>query len=393
MKGVSVLPHGPIQSSIALIAEAPDKDEISAGIPMVGYAGKLLNEILSSAGIYRSLYENYVSGKGYDWKVTSSVYVTHLSKSAPWNGDFESTFYENKKARKPNSDLLECTNALATELGANRSNVLVAMGDHVLQALTGKRGITKWRGSILESTLLPGRKVIPVIEPHKILKEYSWKVLATHDFKRIRRQSFFPDIRRPPTEFIIGPTLSQVVETLEEYSHVPKVAFDIETRGNHISCIGFAKSNSQAICIPFTRGRGNYWDSPLEEIAAWRAVAKLLGNPNVKKIGQNLQFDCSYLLWHGLPVRGIWWDTMLAQNILYPELEKSLAVLGSIYTEHPYYKDEGRAALGLKSEKAWSSRQIDEQLWIYNARDCIVTFGVQEGQQMDFDEMRIPEAA
>lgn len=383
--------HGPKTScKIAVVSERPHKEELLHNLPLVGSHGKLLNELFSKAGLRRSLYETYVSGFGYKVTLNSpDIYVTMVApEAAPVENDFEKSYYLHPvKKGVPTPLLLSYYDALRNDLAGCSANVIIAAGEHALRALCNKRGISNWRGSILDSTLLPGRKVIPIIHPEKILREWYYRSLTIHDLKRVAAQSSFPEIRRPVRDYVLRPSRQDLKFFYEtKYSQAEKLSIDIETKGDNISCIGFACSRSHAIVIPFISENGHYWTSKEDEAFAWEIVARLCSSP-AKKILQNAQFDTSYLMAHGCRVNNIWWDTMLAQSILYPELEKSLAMLTSIYTEEPYYKAEGRAALKAKSDKAWAPGQNDEKLWLYNARDCAITFEVSEEQEIEFLEM------
>ena len=54
---------------------------------------------------------------------------------------------------------------LKRELEKVDCNVIIALGNIPLYVLTGERSVTKWRGSILECTLIPGKKVVACIHP------------------------------------------------------------------------------------------------------------------------------------------------------------------------------------------------------------------------------------
>lgn len=378
-----VPPNGPLHSRIALVGEAPGKDEDVSGIPFCGASGELLNSILAQAGIQRRITRRFVDGKGIVFNVASTVYTTNVVKEFPGR-DFDKAYYLDSKGT-PSPLLLTYIELLRRELSNCTANVIVAIGEHALRALTGKYGITKWRGSILESTLLPGRKVIPMIHPAAVLREWSQKTYCVLDAKKIAIEAGFPEIRLPKRTYLIRPTIDQVIEAEERFLKAEWCSFDIETKYNNIACIGFSETPEDAICIPFIAEGRNYWPSPEVEVRAWQAVYKILGAPS-KKVGQNINFDNSHLRCHGLNINNVAHDTMLAQNILYPELEKSLAILASIYTNEPYYKSEGRAALKTKSEKAWDPKQKDETLWIYNCKDCAVTLEIAFKQIEDFKE-------
>lgn len=381
--------HGPKDSKIALVAEHPGPDEIRSKIPLTGTSGELLNGMLQNAGIKRTMAQSLdttLNPQGVlKVEVESEVYCTNIAKFVP-AGDFEKVFYQGPaKARTPNQAMLEATDLLRAELEETSANVIIACGEHALRVLTGKRGITNWQGSILESTLLPGRKIIPIIHPAKILREWSFKPLTQLALKRIKEESLFPEIRLPQRNYIIEPTFEQVCDTLSSYFRADYLSFDIETKYGHIACFGIAPTALEALCIPFVAEGKDYWSTPEQEARVWQLIAQLMAT-KIPKIAQNCLFDMTHLAIHGVHVNNMWWDTMLAQNVLYAEFEKSLAILCSMYTKEPYYKADGRAALKLKSDKAWNPNQADRQLWIYNCKDCCVTFEVAMEQARDFKD-------
>ncbi len=74
-----------------------------------------------------------------------------------------------------------------------------------------------------------------------------------------------------------------------------------------------------------------------------KAIARLLYDPSVRTVAQHASFDMSWL-WYvdRIQVRRTWFDTLLAHHTLYPLLPHGLDFLTSQYTDHPYYKDEGK---------------------------------------------------
>ena len=93
--------------------------------------------------------------------------------------------------------------------------------------------------------------------------------------------------------------------------------FDTETTGK-------STKDAELVGISFSwkKGAAYYWPIP-EDKAERAAILKLLttpfADPAVTKIGHNLHYDISILLWHNLAVAGPLWDTMLAHYLLDPE--------------------------------------------------------------------------
>ena len=179
--------------------------------------------------------------------------------------------------------------------------LIIAIGNVALYALTGNIGITKWRGSVLESTLLPGRKVIPIIHPATIIppkNQYLNKILIQFDLKRAK-DYIDGRFQSSDYEILIRPSFLEAVAHLEECLELGlkgfTIDYDIELRYYSVSCIAFAHNPVQAMSIPFIDEHGDYF-RPEDEVEIWRLIAQILSNPNIRKRGQNLVFDSHFLL-------------------------------------------------------------------------------------------------
>ena len=131
-------------------------------------------------------------------------------------------------------------------------------------------------------------------------------------------------------------------------------------------CLGLSPHPQHAMVIPFIKGGQHHWP-PEEEAKIWSALSDLFLNPKASKIFQNGGYDLSILgRYYGVRVASeTYEDTMWCHQATFPQLDKGLHVLTSIYTWEPYYKDEG---------KYWDGRRIsDEAEFTYNARDCCIT--------------------
>lgn len=367
--------EGPLDAKIVIVGEAPGREEENMGRPFVGGSGQLLNQCLSEAGIPRS-----------------RCYVTNIMEIRPVGNDF-GCFYTDKKRSTPTTLLQEGIRRLESELNRLHPNVIVPLGDEPLRAITGLRGIGKWRGSVLSSRF---GKVVPAYHPAAILREYTLRPLLQLDIKKAAKQSAFPDVRVPTTIFHIDPSFDKVMDFLRGIRPGMKVAFDIETVGDLIRCLGLATSRYEAICIPFmsspyrfrpgtvpilTEGSmsqvSSHW-SEAEEYVILQELDRVLGDPGIEKIAQNAPFDMSRLeKQFGLRVLGLTLDTMLGFHNLYAELPKGLDTLVSIYTDFPYYSDYDVAS--------------DYEVWKYNCYDCVGTWWCAECINKDMDEHGIGE--
>lgn len=369
--GVKVPAVGPQPARILLIGEAPGKNEEEACKPFIGASGNELTKMLNEAGILRT-----------------EVRITNVCKYRPPGNKIDLWWELHDKGKKKGQvkhidpRVEEGLNELRTEIENTQPNIIVPLGNLPLWATTGNTGITKWRGSLLklereqhgESTDIRTIKVVPTIHPAAILRNWEWRYLAVHDFRRVKRwadHTGFPDINE---NFIIRPDYSVVVSTLNalllrcQSGERLYLAVDIETRKRHLACLGIAWSKSEAICIPFIEGQRSYW-SQQEELNVILLLRELLTHPNALCLGQNWQYDYQYIAkYFGFEVN-LFLDTMSEHHVQFPGLPKGLDFQSSLYRDiHIYWKDDGKEQ-GHGSDDTW---------WTYNCRDCCATYEIAE---------------
>lgn len=333
----AVPPVGPLDAKIMLLGEAPGQLEVVKGEPFVGPAGSQLDLMLSAAGLKRS-----------------RLYITNVSKEMVPSGDKKSDFFFSRGA--PTTDFMNCIVDVVGEINRVKPNVVIPLGNYPLWALTQKTGISNWRGSILESTVVPGLKVIPTYHPAFYIHEGHFnsnkEALGIWDLTKAKGEAEFPELRLPSARFITDPTSDEIERAVEELLQGDHITFDTEWYGSeNLAYIGFTNSPEWAICIPAT------------SIQAYRAYKALLGS-DIPKVLQNAAFDDLALHRQGIEVRGPIDDTMIAFHQCWGDLgEKKLSpTLSSVFTNWPFYKDELEYV-----------QKGDPRGQIYNATDCVVT--------------------
>ncbi|MBT9096648.1 DNA polymerase I [Methylovulum psychrotolerans] len=115
-------------------------------------------------------------------------------------------------------------------------------------------------------------------------------------------------------------TETQLDDWLKRLEAADLFAFDTETtsldyRQAQIVGVSFAVTAGHAAYLPLAH---NYPEAPaqLDRTATLAKLRPLLENPNVAKLGQNLKYDSHVLANHGICLRGIAHDTMLASYVL-----------------------------------------------------------------------------
>jgi len=384
-KSKRVPSEGSPSAKIAIVGEAPGSTEVNVGRPFVGPAGGVLDECLHAANIIRD--ECYITNL-FKYPVAKRGASFYIDGVCVWTG---TTFTQAG---------MEHVNSLAEELEASKANVIVPLGNPALTALCGVNGIGKYRGSILESTLLPGRKCIPALHPAALLHQFIWRYLLIFDLKRIKEQAATPLMPEITHNFLTAPQLIDIEAALKQFKRDgTRVAVDIEVVNQEISCLGIG-TKEFVLVVPFTgqpaipgtktnhMSGGHYW-SLEDECIVWRMLAEFLEDPSIGKVFQNGLFDMWMLAMYGIIVEGVIDDTMVGFKQVYPDFQKNLALITSIYTMNPFYKDEFKIwANERQLSKHASSMEI---LWKYNAQDVESTWIAMLGIDQDLTERELVE--
>lgn len=369
-------------AKLMIVGEAPGADEEIVGKPFVGVSGAELAKMLGEVGLRggTSQWDARINKYAMNWEA-SDVFVTNVMRWNPPNNDIKAFITDVKKNvtelhtkfhdRWALPPITQGALELADEIAKVKPKVIVPLGNLSMLALTGKWGITQWRGSMLY-TYLGGQKikVIPTYHPAAVLRQWSWRGAAVHDLRRARK-FLDADYPQPNWKFIVRPTMEKVLNTfcrildlLDRGPH--RLSFDIETRAGHIACAGISWSRQDAICIPFmcVERRSGFWTAEQESYII-HCLYLILQHKNARVVGQNILYDCQYTWrhWHFVP--RVYQDTMISQHCIFSDQPKALFYQASMYCNYyVYWKDEG---------KDWSKNMGEDQLWSYNCQDCVYT--------------------
>src|SRR5437867_5436582 len=296
---------------IALIGEAPGKDEEDVGVPFVGRSGVFLNARLAKTGILRDAC--------FIGNICQLRLPNNKIESFAWNGP----------------EITEGRAILKQELAKFKPNICVLLGKTALRAAKETEdeflkedgetkkidSITKWRGTLFNSESLGIKhlKCIPSLHPAACLRgairirDIMGKTrlvpgtpLLTFDLQRAIEEGCFPELRLPQRNLTTNLSTEEIICELERiHQEKPTIAIDIEGGIDTMSCISIAKSAESSFIVPIS-GHGHL------ESDLWKSLATVLTDPTIPKILQNALYDTFVLQYsYNIPIRGIVDDIML----------------------------------------------------------------------------------
>jgi uracil-DNA glycosylase len=150
-----VFGDGNAKAELVFVGEGPGADEDAQGLPFVGRAGKLLNQMIEAMGLQRK-----------------DVYICNVVKCRP------------PENRAPEKDEVACCSPfLLRQLDAINPKVIVCLGSVAAQTLLEtNRGISHFRGEWLE---FRGRKLLATYHPAYLLRNPAAKGEVWKDLQKV----------------------------------------------------------------------------------------------------------------------------------------------------------------------------------------------------------------
>lgn len=364
---------GPRNPRILLLGEAFGGNEADLGLPFVGEAGKELFRMLFEAlpdtapeaasellGLMK--YGLAWTRERPKWLEAAQLGLTNVLALRPPDNKLEALCGTKKEVGGDNyrhppitkgkylrPEFLPELDRLASELAELRPNIIVPLGNTACWAVLRATNIGSIRGAVASGHpegVAPGVKTLPTYHPAGVLRQWAWRPIVVADLMKALRESRFPEIRRPQRRVLINPTLEEVTSWLSSAlakgsPQAPLLcAADTETEAGQITCISLALSPDEALVIPFwdkTIPGYSYW-SEGEELVVWDLLQRFLEDSRVQLLWQNGLYDFQYLNPMKIKLHRSTEDTMLLHHSLYPEMQKGLGFLGSLYTNEASWK-------------------------------------------------------
>lgn len=349
------------------IIDSPTQEDLKLGKAMSGYTGKLIGDFLAEQNLN-----------------PNDFYYTALIKEELKLPDKKKD-YDKLSEQVLSEDGYSFSSILSNEIWDLNPHLLIPLGELSFRFASSIQEIRKFRGSILSSSprnLGAKRtyKTLPILGPNPYLnQEYKLRFVTRIDFAKVPKYLNDGPIPDAGLNLWIARTSDSVSKFFNKnYDLYEKgvhkfVVFDIETYMGIPTCISFCFDGVESCCIPILD-----WniDSAIR-LLMLNSVAKLLAS-DIPKVNQNIKYDIGKLERYGFQVNNVTGDTMLAANCIYPEFPKNLGFLTSIYTDLPYFKDEGKE-YDPKTDK-------QDKFYLYNAKDSLATHQILTKQLNDMEE-------
>ena len=341
---VCLMGAGSRKSEVMIVGEAPGAREDETHQAFVGPAGKLLNKLLTQAGLSRD-----------------GVYITNAVKCRP---------PDNRTPTR--GELKTCSNNyLAQEIEKVGPDHILVLGNAALQAVVGRSGITKYRGKIFE---LGETKVFPTFHPAYVLRNPFHEDTIKADFERFGRLVRGDESNAVEPRVIVVRTKKALAAAHRFILESDRLYFDIETHTVDGSGLeDWHGDRSKIVSVAFGRDPDLIWFIPLWHEASpwadsWEKVLAYLKRAFEKVLleAHNGKFDCRWFASKGVYTT-LKFDTMLAAHCLDENRPKALETLSQILL--------GANEYGMGDAIKDAHKIPLKRLARYNARD--VSYGLQ----------------
>lgn len=347
---------GPREAEVVILAEAPGENEEKQGAPLVGASGQFLFGE-DTRGVESHIWPGIAElGLGRD-----VVRLENVLEVRPLDNDLDTISLA--AMRKWQED---CLRRLGPEHLPNLKYV-IPLGNPALNTilrsplrLAKKRGggaewkwpqtISAWRGSVNEVEL-GGRKVtmIPTFHPAHFLYGGGMNFQAWRaDWIRIGKAAREGIEVWPRLTTIVGPTWREIElfgkliqHTWHREGKGALLAFDIETIGPIIDCVGFCVDGETTLTIPLLP---QLWAGGKADVKrAWDVVRSWIEHDIPKGTWWGYYDVYRLERQKGWKVKRWWWDGYNLHNMYDPADEHSLSYCASRDLQLPYWKHWGKA--------------------------------------------------
>lgn len=391
-QGGPVGPEMSRRACVALVGEAPGKDEVEANRPFIGQSGRELTVSLAAVGIARDDVSivNAIAcrppGNDLDTLLHRCQQTNKRLVAAgkePWLTPIEACRPMMQHFIQPYANVITVGKVAMRSVTQMQASIMDMRGAPVTGVLAppGADGVSSW---LARETLDPlegdaavaggGRfiRLLPTVHPAFVTRQRRWTKVLRADLARAFRW-FNGKLGWRDPRVNLRPTVSEARDFL--YSGAPFYAYDVETDAKEsllarLRCIGFGTPEA-AIVVPLLSvdGYGRFY-TPDEEGAMLDLLRAWFTDRRILKAGWNAGYYDRIVVESRLGVTPYpVVDGMLIHRNVDSELPHNLAFVGALFTD---------VARAWKASHAATQAQSDEELHVYNVGDVVVNARIME---------------
>ena len=379
---------------LALMGDASDN---IPGVPGIGE--KTAIKLIGEFGSVENLLANTAKLKG---KLKESLEINRelalLSKrlvtilhDAPCPADLESL-----KLRPPNEDVLKNLlvefefNSIGRRLygedfKAGRGFQAKSVSESALTP-----ALSPWRGG----TELPGSEMIGSAEQNPSLESVPPLSEEERELKPIAAS--LKALADVPHDYEVITTDAARVKLIETLQSLDSFCFKAATAGENAKV-----ARLEGLAFSFQPHSGFFVPLPNDSDRAAKILAEfqpVFESERIEKVGHNLKFDLSVLLWRGITVRGKLFDTLVAHSLVEPEQRHGLEFLSEAYLGYSPSKTAGEAkeeqlSLGDVASEKIAERTAESADVAWQLRAALAPLLKQKGQERVFYDIESPLSA
>jgi len=211
----------------------------------------------------------------------------------------------------------------------------------------------------------------------KIMAELEFRTLATRMQKLAAAhgaidmfENFSEDTSK--SDYQLVRTESELQELIRSFKKQKEFVFDLETDSldflvAKIAGIALSWHENEAYYIPMEHN-----DFSLDKQKVFELIKPIFADANIAKIAHNIKFDAQILEMHGVPVSGIYFDTMLASYLLNPAGQHKLDKVSEQFLNYEMIHIEELIGKGKNQKKMTELPATD--VVNYAAEDADITY-------------------
>ncbi len=211
----------------------------------------------------------------------------------------------------------------------------------------------------------------------ELLKEMEFNRLVTRaeevhgligEVKQVEKEN----INSKSSEYILINDQKEFSKLIEKWQNVDEFVFDLETDSLDTF---IAKIAGIAICFEPDKAYYisiNHPDSNLDETEVLKAITPIFENNAIRKIAQNIKFDTMILRQHGIKVKNIYFDTMIASFLI--NSNSSQHNLDNLAREYLNYKMVSiEEIIGKGKQQKLMTDLFENEVFKYACEDADIT--------------------